>query len=61
MEIRSMKTKSIRARVGDAAKIEQLSRVLSVKLERNVPVSEIVAELMECLKNAEERIKKGAS
>ena len=52
-----MKTKSIRAKIEDAEKIEQLSRVLAVELERKVTVSEIVSELMEGLKNAEKRIK----
>ena len=54
----NLKTKSIRARLIDAAKIEHVSRVLSVELERQVPVSEVVASLMECLNDAEERIKR---
>lgn len=56
-----MKTKSIRARIEDAKLIEQASRELAVELERVVTVSEVVAELMECLDNAKEKIKNGAS
>ena len=56
----NMKTKSIRARVEDAAKIEQASRELAAELERIVPVSEVVSEIMECLDDAKKRIKKKA-
>ncbi len=55
-----MKTKSIRARLDDAAKIEQASRELAAELQRIVPVSEVVAELMEELENAKERVKSKA-
>jgi len=52
-----MKTESIRARINDAKKIKNLSRVLAVELERNVTVSEIIHELMEGLEDAKKRIK----
>lgn len=55
-----MKTKSIRARIGDAEIIEQVSRELAAELQRQVPVSEVVAELMECIENAKKRIKEKA-
>ncbi len=53
-----MKTKSIRAKIEDAAAIEQASRELSVELQRRVTVSEVVNKMMECLNYAKERIKK---
>ena len=52
-----MKTKSIRARVDDAKKIEQVSRILAVELDRQVSVSEVLNELTEYLEDAKERIK----
>jgi hypothetical protein len=55
-----MQTKSIRATIEDAKMIEQTSRVLAAKLQRKVTVSEIVHELMECLKDAEKRIENRA-
>lgn len=55
-----MKTKSIRARLDDAAKIEQASRELAAVLQRQVSVSELISELMECLDDAKKRIKKRA-
>jgi DNA-directed RNA polymerase specialized sigma subunit len=53
-----MKTKSIRALVSDAEKIEQASRELSAELQKRVTVSQIVNKLMECLEDAKEAIKK---
>ena len=53
-----MKTKSIRARIGDVEILEQASRVLAVKLQRKVTVSEIINEIMEDLENAKKRIEK---
>ena len=52
-----MKTKSIRARLQDAAILEQECRVLSAELQRQVPVSELVNGLMRNLEDAKERIK----
>ena len=52
-----MKTKSIRAKLEDAKKIENASRTLAVELERNVTVSEIVEELTKGIENAKKRIK----
>ncbi len=40
------KTKSIRAIIEDAEKLEQIARELAVKFERNVSVSEILNSLM---------------
>ena len=51
-----MKTKSIRAIIKDAEKIEQLSRILSVELHKRITVSQIVHELMEYLENAKKAI-----
>ena len=56
-----MKTKSVRARLEDAARIEQASRELAAELQRKVTVSEIISELMECLDDAKNRIKKKAN
>lgn len=56
-----MKTKSIRAIIKDAEKIEQTSRELAAKLQRKVTVSEIVHELMECLEDAKKRIESKAN
>ena len=53
-----MKTKSIRARVEDAEILEQTCRVLSAKLQRQVPVSELINGLMENIESAKERIEK---
>jgi hypothetical protein len=53
-----MKTKSVRARIGDAARIEQVSRELAAEIQRQVSVSEVISELMEYLENAKEKIKK---
>ena len=55
-----MKTKSIRATLEDAAKIEQTSRELAAELQRVVPVSEVVGELTDGLEDAKERIKEKA-
>ncbi len=52
-----MKTKSIRAFIDDAAKIEQASRELSALLQKRVTVSEIVHEMMESLENGKKGIK----
>ena len=52
-----MKTKSIRARVDDAAIMEQECRVMSAELQRQVPVSELINGLMDYLENAKEKIK----
>ncbi len=52
-----MKTKSIRARIDDAAKIEQASRELAAELQRQVPVSELISELTDYLEDAKKRIK----
>jgi DNA-directed RNA polymerase specialized sigma subunit len=52
-----MKTKSIRAKLDDAKKIETASRKLAVELERNVTVSEIVEELTKGIEDAKKRIK----
>ncbi len=52
-----MKTKSVRAIIEDANKIEQASRELSAELQRRVTVSEVLHEIMECLTHAKERIK----
>ena len=54
-----MKTKSIRAKIEDAKKIEQVSRELAVLLERTVTVSEIVEELTKGIESAKKRIEKG--
>lgn len=56
-----MKTKSIRARIEDAKQLEQLSRELAVKLQRQVPVSEVVNALMEYMDDAKKKIEKGAN
>ncbi len=55
-----MKSKSVRARIEDAEKIEQISRELSANLQRKVPVSEVISELMECLNDAKKRIENKA-
>jgi hypothetical protein len=52
-----MKTKSIRARIQDAAILEQECRELSAELQRQVPVSELINGLMRNLEDAKERIK----
>jgi hypothetical protein len=52
-----MKTKSVRAQIEDAGILEQTARELAAELQRQVPVSEIIHELMECIGNAKERIK----
>ena len=57
MKSNKMKTKSIRATLEDAGKIEQASRELAAELQRVVAVSEVVAELTDGLKDAKERIK----
>ena len=54
------KTKTIRATLDDAFKIEQAARELAATTQREVKVSEIVTELMECLESAKENIKKRA-
>lgn len=51
-----MKTKSIRARTDDADILKRLSWNLTVKLDREVPISEIINALMEFVENAEQRI-----
>ena len=56
-----MKTKSIRARLGDAAMLEQSSRELAAELQRQVTVSEVVSELMEYLEDAKKKIKERAN
>lgn len=56
-----MKTKSIRAKLDDAAKIEQASRELAAELQRIVPVSELVGELMDGLEDAKKRVRKKAT
>ncbi len=53
-----MKTKSIRARTDDADTLKRLSWNLAVKLDREVPVSEIINVLMEYVESAEQDIKK---
>lgn len=53
-----MKTKSIRARTDDAEVLKRLSWNLTVKLDREVPVSEVINALMEYLESAEQDIKK---
>lgn len=53
-----MKTKSIRARIDDAAILEQTARELAAELQRQVPVSEIINGLMESLKDVKEKIKR---
>jgi hypothetical protein len=52
-----MKTKSIRAQINDADELKRLSWKLAVKLDREVPVSEIVNALMEYIESAEQKIK----
>jgi hypothetical protein len=53
-----MKTKSIRAKIEDAEKIENATRMLAVELRRNVKISEIVEELTKNIDEAIENIKK---
>jgi hypothetical protein len=53
-----MKTKSIRAKIEDAEKIEDATRILAVELRRNVKISEIVEELTKNINEAMENIKK---
>ena len=57
-DVKVLKTKSIRARIDDAKILEQISRELAVELQRQVPVSELVNELMEYKDDAKETIKK---
>jgi hypothetical protein len=53
-----MKTKSIRARVEDAKKLQQTCWELSADVQREITVSELINGLMECLESAKERIKR---
>jgi len=53
-----MKTKSIRARLADAATLEQTSRELAAQLQRKVTVSELINELLEFIDNAKSNITK---
>ena len=52
-----MKTKSVRAKIEDANKIEQCSRELAALLQRKVTVSELIHEMMDSLADAKKRIK----
>ena len=53
-----MKTKSIRAITEDAEIIERVSRILAVKLDRQVAASEIINAMMKYIKEAEKDIEK---
>jgi hypothetical protein len=59
LEMFKLKTKSIRAKLDDAAVLEQTCRELSVELQRQVPVSELVEALTEYVEDARQKIKNG--